>query len=295
MADAGLRKSNYDLYSEWNDVYNGRTNANLLIMGSSRSWVHISPFILDDVLKVNSYNLGMDGWSFSMQSARFKVFLKHNRKPDYVIQSLDMGTLDKREDLYQYQQFLPYLSDPIIWSATQKYKGKFTLTQYYFPLFKYNGNWNLVIIGLLNYFGAKADEPLKYKGQQGQDSEWDNSFDKYKKDNPNGVKEKIDGETKVEFENYLNYCKENGIKVALVYTPEYYEAQQLTINREEVMEIYRSYAAKFDIPFLDYSNHPISFNKSYFYNSQHMNKNGAEIFSKILAQDLLNIDYIEAR
>ena len=52
------------------------------------------------------------------------------------------------------------------------------------------------------------------------------------------------------------------------------------------MNLYRQFAKKYDLIFLDYSNDPISYNKSLFYNSNHLNAEGSEIFSKKLAADI---------
>ena len=41
-----LKKSNvaaFGEYSVWNDVFEGKINSDVLIYGSSRAWVHISP------------------------------------------------------------------------------------------------------------------------------------------------------------------------------------------------------------------------------------------------------------
>ncbi len=55
------------------------------------------------------------------------------------------------------------------------------------------------------------------------------------------------------------------------------------------MSLYQNYAAKYDIPLLDYSNHPICFDKAYFYDYGHLNRRGSELFSEILTQDLRNL------
>lgn len=289
VADSGLRKSDYPLYSEWNDIYNGAINADLIIMGSSRAWVQISPTVLDDELKINTYNLGINAWSFPMQYARFKIYLKHNKKPKYIVHSVDLQMLSKREDLFNYQQFLPYLGDPDIRAATKNYKGEFGPAQYYFPMFKYNGNLDLAAAGLLSYFNLVSYERTNIKGYEGQPRDWDNSFDEFKKKFPNGHTHPFDKEVAEEFKDYLNYCKDNEIKVILVFSPEYIELHSLITNRNEMISLFQSYSKEFDVPFLDYSNHPICFNKSYFYNSEHLNKEGSEIFSKILARDLQNL------
>ena len=289
IIDSGLRKSDYPLYSEWNDIYDGKINADLIVMGSSRAWGQISPTILDEKLKINTYNLGINAWTFPMQNARFQIYLKHNKKPRYIVHSLDLRMLSKREDLFNYQQFMPYLYDSDMRAATKDYKGGFGASQYYLPMFKYNGNLDVAAAGFLSYFNLVQYERTNTKGYEGQNLGWDNSFEAFKKNFPNGYTLPFEESVAGEFENYLAYCKKNEIKVILVFSPEYIELYPLITNRNEIISLFQSYSKEFDIPFLDYSNHPICFNKSLFYNSEHLNIEGSEMFSKVLAQDLLNL------
>jgi hypothetical protein len=286
LADSGLRKSRNEFFSEWNDIYSGSINADLIIMGSSRAWVHISPKILDERLKINTYNLGINANPFPMQNARFKIYLEHNRKPKYIIQTLETNILTQRKDLIYSQQYIPYLNDPIIRSATKNYQGKFNNAHFLFPLAKYNDNWPYFLLGLKTQFGLVDDAAPKYKGYQGQDWDWDGNLEKVRAANPNGIKQEVDPLVLAEFEDYLSFCKENDIKVFLVYTPEFVEGQKLIVNRSEIIEIFQNLGQAYQIPFLDYSQIPLSKERKYFYNSEHLNRSGAELFSEILAHDL---------
>ena len=51
VVDSGLKRSRSLLFSEWNDIYDGKINADMLILGSSKAWVQFSPLILDTALK----------------------------------------------------------------------------------------------------------------------------------------------------------------------------------------------------------------------------------------------------
>lgn len=51
-------KSNYFHIEAWYDLMHGKIDADVVVMGSSRAWVHINPIILDSILGVNTYNLG---------------------------------------------------------------------------------------------------------------------------------------------------------------------------------------------------------------------------------------------
>lgn len=88
------------------------------------------------------------------------------------------------------------------------------------------------------------------------------------------------------FDSFLNHCKENDIQVILVFSPLYYKAMEFTKNKGEEMQLYHSFAEKYDIPLLDYSNDPLCYDTTYFCNANHLNKKGAELFSLKLANDI---------
>jgi hypothetical protein len=141
--------------------------------------------------------------------------------------------------------------------------------------------------------------PDRKNGYQGQDETWNDDFIKAKVK----MKEyeiKFDAATIQLFDEYLHECRNKGIKVILVYTPEYIEGQKFVKNREEMFKLFINLSLKYNIPFWDYSNDAISFQKKYFYNSSHMNKKGAELFTNKLTNALKeyiekNTDYRDTR
>lgn len=289
IVDAGLKKSNHPLLTEWNDIYAGRINADLLVMGSSRAVNNYSTKILDEELKINSYDLGMNGYRFPMHYERFKIYLKHNRPPRLVVQNLDSFLLSTYNELYDSGQFLPFLDDPDIRRATAGYKGEFKALDYYFPLYKYNFNQDLMVTGFLNFFDLAKIPPQKYKGYKAEESSWNGSFEKIKQMYPNGMRHTIEPDTESKFIEYLQFCYNNNIKVIMVYSPEYIAAQDITLNHNEIVEHFRQLAEQNNAEFLDYSKNSISYDKHYFLDSQHLNKTGAEMFTYKLANEIKNI------
>jgi lysophospholipase L1-like esterase len=55
------------------------------------------------------------------------------------------------------------------------------------------------------------------------------------------------------------------------------------------MDTLKSIATRFSIPYLDYSPDSLMYHKELFYNTTHLNKKGAEIFTRQLAADLKNL------
>lgn len=284
----GLRVSGYGEYKEWNEIFNGNINADLVIYGSSRPLTAISPAILDSALDLKSFNLAMNGSEFYQTNTRYFIYNEFNKSPKIVIQALDMHSLRKTKTLPFPEQFLPYFNNDLIKKLVVSY-GDFRTLDFYIPSFKYLYQYKVQFAGICEYFNLKHFDNGKYKGYHKMDISWDGLTKKFIAKNPKGIEVKLDSIVIKLFDSFLQDCKRNNIILILVYTPEFIEYQYLTNNRSEIIGLYKHFANKYDINFLDYSKDSISFNKSYFYNTQHLNKIGSEVFSRKLSKDIWNI------
>jgi hypothetical protein len=283
MIDKGLKKTGVGEFQTWNDIFFSKINSNVIISGSSRAWVHISPEILDSVLHVNSYNLGIDGYPFNMEYVRYKIFEKYNPKPKLIIQGADFNILSKRKDAYQKGQFLPYLHENLLQQELKEIG--FTEFDFYIPAVTYHGEFIGIYRGLREFVGEKHFPADRYKGYCGQNREWDGSqLEKILSND--SIISNVETEIVQLFDSFLNHCEKNDIKVILVFTPQYIKATEFTKNKDEIIEIYHSFSKKYDIPFLDYSYDSLCYDTAYFYNAMHLNKKGAELFSLKLANDI---------
>ena len=289
VVDKGLRKYQSGEYGIWNDIYSSKINSDILIVGSSRALVNISSPILDSALHKTVYGIGVNGGNFSQTLVRLKVYLQHNKKPQTIICSLGMNDLDKGEGLFNTEQYMPYLEDSLIRNSNQGYANSFMLADYYIPAMKYRSDLGSLLTGIKLYFNSQVEvrEP-RIKGYVAREIKWDTSFDDLRK-SKKVFNIKFHKELLNDFKTFIGICKSNNIKLIFVFTPEYEKVQPYFKNWDFVMNFYKSVAAKNDIPFLDYSNSEFSKDTKYFYNSEHLNKTGSQLFSKKLADDLLKL------
>lgn len=287
VVDSGLRKSHYFYYAEWNDLFNGKTNSDMLILGTSRTWIAFSPQILDSTLGVNSYNMGIDGTPFDIQYERFKLYLRYNKKkPKYVLQEVGFNvTFAMTNGLPFYQQFIPYYYDTAVWRLMKSAYPDMNVVDRYFPLYKYNNQIPLVKEGIMSFLG-KGMPARKYKGYQAQDFAWDSSFNMMIKKNPGGITCPVEPRAVALFREYLELCNANDIKVIIVYVPIYYEMERYVKNWDELPTLLNKLSKEYNVPILDYRYKAIDSNINYFYNSSHLKREGAVLFSKMLAEDL---------
>ena len=269
-------------YEVWNDIYTSRAECDIAIYGSSRAWVHIDPEIISETLGGHVYNFGIDGHNFWLQYLRHLEFCKYNKKPSKIILSLDIFTLQKRKGLYELNQFLPYM----LWNSnirnyTSSYEG-YNKIDYYVPLIRYLGKSNCLELIRNDIINTPANFRYRKQGFLGLNKKWNNDLDNAMKE-MKSYEAKLDNESIKLFEEFILECKSSDIELIFVYTPEYIEGQKFTVNRNDIIKLYKFYSKKYSIDFYDYSNDSLCYEKKYFYNSNHLNKIGARIFSKKLA------------
>lgn len=273
----------------WNDIYSGNINSELVIYGSSRAWVQFSPKIIEDSIHISAYNLGIDGHNFLMQYYRHQELLKFNKQPKYIILSVDIFTLQKKDELYNYQQFLPYL----LWNKdafqyTSSYVG-FSLFDYYIPLYRYIGESTAIKASLRSLLNFKNSNPSRIQGYRGIKKDWNSDLAKAKS-NTKYYQVNVDSNAIRIFENFIIECNKKKINLLLVYAPEYIEGQAFVENRNEIITIFEHFANKYNLEFINYSNDPLSSQKYLFYNSLHLNKQGAELFTNKLINDIKSLN-----
>jgi hypothetical protein len=289
-----LRNSKRYNYGEWNDLFKGNVNSDVVIYGSSRAYRHFDTKVLEEKLQLPVYNLGVDGYQFHMQYARHLVYFKHNPPPKTILLSLDYWTLGKTNELFMYEQFLPYMNDSVIRVYTKAYKG-FNYWDYHLPFVRYFGNIKEIVHGVDISINPDHNYAVKYKGFKGNDEKWQVNFQqaaealRANKTINAGQGKTLDFTTDSLtlhlFELFLNEMKLKKIKVIFVISPIYKDARSMVSHQSFVLK-FQNYAARYHFPFLDYSADSISMNRDFFYNATHLNKTGAALFSEKLAADI---------
>ncbi len=279
-----LQKNTTDLrFTTWNEILYTDISANLVIMGSSRAYVQYDPHILDSILHINAYNLGFFARSFNGQYQRYKVYRHFQKKPSVIIQNIDFnstlgfywGAPDNirynREQYFPYvdnEEFMLLITDPI--SDLERN----------IPFYRYCG-YN--VMGMLH----SSKEWTQYKGYSGQDCTFTRIS--FPKDSFEFI---CDENIKQQFIEYVLQAKEEKISMIFVYAPLYNEAIKYVKDLDRCYATFDSIATLFDIPVLDYTFSFLSYDTTYFYNANHLNLRGSQIFSTMLANDLDSLGII---
>jgi hypothetical protein len=290
---SGLRRIKSSAFGASNLIMEGQVNADIVITGSSRASSHYDPRIIEAITGRSAYNLGRNGSQTDMQVAFLKAYLAHNRKPEIVLHNLDAFTFVVTREVYNPVQYTPYLYDRNMYDALRTINPNVSKSRY-LPLYGYvvedmNFTW---VLGLKGFLGWSPPEDY-FLGFNPRSRKWTDDFQHLKALNPDGVSFEIEQPGVQVVEDLIRVCKQNGIQLIFVYSPEYIEMQSLTNNRAKIFYYFHELSDRFNVPLWDYSDWKHAGDQDFFQNSQHLNATGAAVFSHDVA-DRLNA-YFDTR
>ena len=132
-----------------------------------------------------------------------------------------------------------------------------------------------------------------FDGFEPRATKWTDEFARFKASKRDDVRWDIEPAGIQLTEELIRLCHDRDIRLILVYSPEYSEMQAMTKNRKDIFEMFGEISSRQQVPLWDYSNWRYAANTAYFTNSQHLNADGAELFSGDVAMDLKR--YIQER
>ena len=282
-----LRTNENRMYASWNQVYNSDIDYDLVINGNSRALVQYDPMILDSILEVGAFNLGMDGSAINRQILKYKKYCELHGCPKYLIQNIDISTMAITNG-YEREQFFSYFfyDRDLMWDFDQY--EHFSFAEKYIPAYRYIGYEEVLLEALFHDNTGHYFDYIK-KGFKGHNLTWDGS----KLSQQDKVECACDTNAVKIFVDFLNEVTLEGTKVILVYAPIYHVAREKMTNEQQMFDMYDSIASRFDIPILDYNAIPMCYDTVYFYNATHLNKRGAELFTTQLAHDIDSIGFMK--
>lgn len=281
----GLRHFDSRRLSTWNDIYDSKVDGDLIALGSSRIWCGVSTYILDSMLNCNSYNLGLDGHPIDLQIVRYNTYRRFNGKPKILLLNADfLSTLgNTSEEGYEREQFFPFITDDSLINVVAKQK-KITLFDRYLPLYRYFGYRKWIDFGWGYYFGKK--DPIEggmHKGYLGKEYAWDRGS----LDMDTIFEASTDSVAAQLMDNFIEQLTADSIKVILMKTPIYLPLRKKFKYIEFSDSVYNSFSKKYNIPVLDFYFEELCSDSTNFHNPSHLNKKGAEIFTRRLCETII--------
>jgi hypothetical protein len=291
-----------------NRMYHGGINTNIVFFGSSRTSLHINPEVVEHITGQTAWNLGMDGSNFDQQEFTLEDFLLHNKMPKIVVFEADLVSLDPSLLRFKTELFLPYRNDSshsfnlfnpswdeslyysLFSSTIYKPQMPAALADYKDIINRFkNGDYGyisqanskIVIVNRPDYLLVNGAQLKKGQvpGQLPQVLPYPTPVRNF------DLSEISLRENK--FEELMKFANNMGFTLVLMFPP-YMKGQIYEDQRRIAVDFYTKLSEKYkNIYFLDYSQDPtLDNNLNYWWDGNHLNIKGANLFSKEIGEEL---------
>lgn len=261
------------------------TNAKILVFGSSHAHRHYVPKVLENELNKKCFNAGAEGQQLLYHTALQEMILNRT-KPDLIILNIDENFLytskiayDRLSDLHPYYEDHRDVLRPILGLKSKLVD---------FKLFFKSYQMNSTIIHALRYHVSPQKDYDGYRPL----------FNKIKSEeialnDPDEAKEYvefIDDNFITALKTFITNAKNKNIKLVFVTSPTFNNVDH---SKNKSFTTIKKIAFAEDIPLIDFFN-SIEFRdkRELFHDFSHLNNDGAELFTKRLADRLKNMEMV---
>ncbi len=250
-------------------VLDGKVNKDLIVFGSSRANEDIATWLLEDALKLDSYNLCYGGSEIELQTFILKQLLKENQKPKLIIKIIDddFELTYNSANVFRVDRLIPLVKYPVIRNELISRGEKNAIMSKLFVLHQLNkSNFDFrspkkVNDTILKYGNITLNKVPKRKFEWTFGTKTSYSSDKE-------IKSKYES-----FKEFQDLCVSNNIKLVLSIPPSYKVLNKEFAERIRELKFKESYFHVYDQSKIEYKS------SNYFNDLIHLNSSGAEIYT----------------
>lgn len=288
LVDLGVKYSGADEFSKVNAVETQKIDPDIMVFGSSVGEKGCNSNVLTGKTGLRTYNACIDGTIFQQTKGLIERYNSYSRKKSIVLFFETFFSLERLSAISSIERWAAYLRDEDIYSSLHTMDSGLVWKCRFIPLYKNTvvdhtyykaslSGWKNLLSGktyvdslngfLPNYSGWMVDQDAALAALR-----------------PAGTP--IDAQMVRDYVATINALQQTGKKVAIVLPPCYVKLFD-KIDFTRLRSTLDSVSAVTKCAFFDFTHSRLCDNKSYFYNSTHLNYGGAVRFSEELGDSIL--------
>lgn len=255
-----------------------KTTADVLVFGSSRANHHYQPGVFEKRLNLSYYNVGRDGNYIFYHYAVLKGVLKRYSPKIIILDFIAQEFAENQDSYDRISSLLPYYKTHPEMHSIIELKSSYEKLKLASSIYPYNSSIFTIAVGNAE-FNKKRRADIK--GYVPLTKIWDQPIQFA----DNSVKYKIDSNKVKMYDLFIQDCLKSHVKLYIVCSPYYSKSTSTDYSITLGKEI----ANKYNIVFFDYSRDAIFLeNPKLFSDPEHLNNEGAELFSNMLIDSISN-------
>lgn len=286
---AGYKRYYAFEHARLSELINGNEYHDVLFLGSSRSYFHVNPRVIDSVTGIKTFNGGIEGGNILETNLILKCYLASHKSPKVVVIDLSAPSLNIMSapgfrPIFNPNRYYPFLDNPYVFEALKPYKRVHLLKHLPFSQFTEADDVlkQAALMGNLGR-GSLGSNINTYKGYRQQSS--DTLRLPFKKQH-SVTNFKIEDQGVALLKESIELCKSKGIKVIITYAPVYNSLDE-DMNPEFFPTVEKICSA-YSVPYWNYRKNMLSRYHKLFFDEIHLNDAGTYIYSLMLGKDISN-------
>ncbi len=285
----GSNKYSNHKHNRLNELLQNSSRYDLIFLGSSIVHNDIHPRIIDSICNISSYNAGVEGANLLEYKMMFDAYLVNHPPPNFLMLTLDLSSFNLDRKFFNHLDYYPYLSNKVIDQVLCD-NGHQTALLKIFPfieLTEYDEEMrSRCVKGLLGKNEIMPGQ-IEYKGFLTCPLEFSSGNQNI---NNYLAEEKVSDGSLNLFQAIKDTCNARNVTLIINFPPVFKnEELKNNINSENIFKLIRSLAIENKIHFLEGDKLSLCTDSSLFSDYTHLNKVGAELYSAILAKELLGL------
>jgi hypothetical protein len=260
-----------------------KRNFDFIISGSSRAENNVDINTIEQLTNYKGLNIAYEGSAFSENYLALYTFFKNGNKAKYILLNADeWGVIDQKKaynyPFHGYYYFNGMGNDTIDQLLKENYGSLKYFLWKYIPFVKY-AEYN----NIYNPCRMIYEKPLNFEKNKGADLLSSNSSKDWKLEEHTLMPDKY---SVMNLNRIIELCKTYKMQLIFFNAPNFIElfSNKKIITGDTCLKLVKSIAQRNNIEYWDFSfQKEISGDRSLFYNSNHLNSDGAKMFSKCIA------------
>jgi len=284
----GYEKYYGNKLSRLREIFMGSARYDVLFLGSSRTHRSIHPAIIDSITGRSSFNAGVEGGNLLEFLLTFQGYLIHHPPPNLLVLTIDVSSFNLDKKFVDYSEYYNVLDNRVV-DSTLRANGLFTFIPKHFPPYRLI---NFDEITKRNAFrGLRGVQELEkdqvaYKGFLSNRYRCVDSTEAFPIQTVKIAKDALSYFTEI-----INECRARNIKVMLTYAPEYkFKLQSSFQNPHLAFSLLDSLCRKYSLLLYRDDSLPLCNVECLFFNYGHLNKQGAIVYSAIVAKRIRDMN-----
>lgn len=287
----GVKHCKKDQIGKVNQIMSHQIDPQIICFGSSVGEVGFNSRIISEKLGKSVFNSSIDGTSYIQYKGIIEEFANYSNNNELIVFMESYFTFQNPKQVSSLERYIAHLDNENLYQSLANQQPDLLWKCKYVPFYQFipvtHVYYKNSMKGWLSFINGKKDMD-SLLGYTPVHRTWEVDQDEFLKKRKSFIFP-LEEEVINTYINDLLTLKKQGKKVVIVLPPVFDGLEKYySTDFNPLRSKFKMISAQTGFQFLDFTESEVFKSKKYFYNFNHLNSVGADLFSEVLADSLIS-------